>query len=72
MLVDLENRLSLIENGMHDHAQRIHVRGRVTADGEDVLRSQVLRVGEAEWREVWLPLFTCVFRLRGVEDRMKE
>lgn len=32
MLVDLENRLPLIEDSMHDHAQRIHVRGSVTAN----------------------------------------
>lgn len=32
MLVDLENRLPLIEDSMHDHAQRIHVRGSITAN----------------------------------------
>lgn len=67
MLVDLENRLALVEDGMHDHAQRVHVGGRVTADGQDVLRGQVFRVGQAEWREVGLPLFTCVLRLKGGE-----
>lgn len=63
MLVDLENRLALIEDGMHDHAQRVHIRGGVAADGQDVLRGQVFRVGEAERRKVGLPLFTCVLRL---------
>lgn len=67
MLVDLENRLALIEDCMHDHAQRVHVRGRVTADGQDILRGEVLRVREAEWREVGLPLFTCVLGLNGDE-----
>lgn len=74
MLVDFENRLALVKDGMHDHAQGIHVRGRVTADGQDVFRRQVLRVGEAEWREVGLPLFTCVLRLkktRGHENTKK-
>lgn len=68
MLVDFENRLALIEDGMHDHAQRVHVRGGVTADGQDVLRGQVLRVGEAEWREVGLPLFTCVLKLKRMRE----
>lgn len=45
MLVDLENRLPLIEDSMHDHAQRIHVRGSVTANRQYVLGSQVLWVG---------------------------
>lgn len=68
MLVDLENRLALIEYGMHDHAQRVHVRGRVTADGQDVLRGQVFGVGEAEWRKIGLPLFTCVLRLKRMRE----
>lgn len=68
MLVDLENRLALIEDGMHDHAQWVHVRGRVTADGQDVFRGQVLGVGEAERREVGLPLFTRVLRLKRTSE----
>lgn len=63
MLVDLENRLSLVEDGVHDHAQRVHVGGRVAADGQNVLRGQVLGVREAERREVGLPLFTRVLGL---------
>lgn len=27
MLVNLENRLALVEDGVHDHAQRVHVGG---------------------------------------------
>ena len=68
MLVDLENRLSLIEDGMHDHAQRVHVGGRVAADGQDVLRGQVLWVSEAERRKVGLPLFTCVLELKRTRE----
>lgn len=68
MLVDLENRLAVIEDGMHDHAQRVHVRGRVAADGEYVLRGQVLRVRETKRREVGLPLFTCVL---GLNEKTK-
>lgn len=64
MLVDLENGLALVKDGMHDHAQGIHVRGRVTADGQDVFRRQVLGVGEAERREVGVPLFTRVLKLK--------
>lgn len=70
MLVDLENRLALVEDGMHDHAQRVHVGGGVAADGQDVLGGQVLGVGEAERREVGLPLFTCVLGLKGDETCM--
>lgn len=66
VLVDLENRLALVEDGMHDHAQRVHVGGGVTADGQDVFRSQVLRVGEAERRKVGLPFFTRVLGLKRV------
>lgn len=69
MLVDLENRLALIEDGVHDHAQRVHVGGGVTADGQDVLGGQVLGVGEAEWREVGLPLFTRVLGLKRMRQR---
>ena len=68
VLVDLENRLALVEDGMHDHAQRVHVGGGVTADGQDVLGGQVLRVREGEWGEVGLPLFTCVLRLRKMRE----
>lgn len=69
VLVDLENRLALIEDGMHDHAQRVHVGGRVTADRQDVLRGQVLGVREAKWRKIGLPLFTCVLRLKRTRER---
>lgn len=68
MLVDLENRLALIEDSVHDHAQRVHVGGRVTADGQDVLRGQVLWVSEAERRKVGLPLFTCVLELKRMRE----
>lgn len=69
VLVDFENRLALIEDGVHDHAQRVHVGGGVTADGQDVLRGEVLRVGEAERREVGLPLFTRVLKLKRMRER---
>lgn len=66
MFVDLENRFALVKDGMHDHAKRVHVRGRVTTDGQDVLRGEVLRIGEAERRQVGIPLFTRVLRLRSM------
>lgn len=72
MLVNLENRLALVEDGVHDHAQRVHVGGWVTADGQDVLRGQVFRVGEAERREIGLPLFTCVLRLKRTREHKNE
>lgn len=68
VLVDLENGFALVEDGVHDHAQRVHVGGRVAADGQDVLRGEVLGVGEAERREVGLPLLTRVLGLR-TDDR---
>lgn len=64
VFVDLENWFALVEDGVHDHAERVHVRGRVAADGQDVLGGQVLRVGEAEGRQVGIPLFTRVLGLR--------
>ena len=60
MLVDLEYRLALVEHSMHDDAKGVHVRDGVAADGQDVLRGQVLGVGEAQRRKVGFPLFTCV------------
>lgn len=69
MFVDFENWFAFVKDGMHDHAKRVHVRGRVTADGQDVLRGQVLRVGEAEGRQVGIPLFTCVLRLRSTRGQ---
>lgn len=72
MLVDLEHRLPLIEDSMHDHAQRVHVRGRVTANRQYILRGQVLWVGEAEWRKVGLPLFTCVLGLKEMKVRCQK
>lgn len=72
MFVDLENWFALIKDGMHDHAKRVHVRGRVTADGQDVLRGQVLRVGEAERSQVGIPLFTRVLWLRTTAQRDSE
>ena len=72
MLVNLENRLALVEDSVHDHTQRVHVGGWVTADGQDVLGGQVLRVGEAERREIGLPLFTCVLRLKRTREHKNE
>lgn len=69
MFVDLENWFALVEDGVHDHAERVHVRGRVAADGQDVLGGQVLRVGEAEGRQVGIPLFTRVLGLRSARGR---
>lgn len=69
MFVDLENWFALVKDGMHDHAKRVHVRGRVTADGQDVLRGQVLGVGEAERRQVGIPLFTRILRLRSMRGQ---
>lgn len=71
VLVDLENRLALIEDGVHDHTQWVHVRGRVAADREYVLGGQVLRVGQAQRRKVGLPLFTCILRLRRKLEYVK-
>lgn len=69
VLVDLDYRLAFVENGVHYDSERVHVGGRVTADGQDVFRGQVLRVGEAERRKVGLPLFTCVLQLNSRENR---
>lgn len=69
MLVDLENWFALVEDSMHDHAKRVHVRGRVTADRQDVLRGQVLGVGEAERWQVGIPLLTRVLRLRSTRGQ---
>lgn len=69
VFVDLENWFALVEDGVHDHAERVHVRGRVTADGQDVLGGQVLRVGEAEGRQVGIPLFTRVLGLRSARGQ---
>lgn len=69
VFVDLENWLALVEDGVHDHAERVHVRGRVAADGQDVLGGQVLRVGEAEGRQVGIPLFTRVLGLRSARGQ---
>lgn len=63
LLIDLEHRLSLIEDCVHDHAQRVHVRDGVTADGQDVLRSHVFRIRQAEGGQIGVPLFTYVFGL---------
>lgn len=68
VLVDLENGLSVVEEGVHDHAQRVHVGGTVAADGQDVLGRQILGVGEAEWGEVGFPFFARVPWLKGRED----
>lgn len=69
VFVDLENWFSLVEDSMHDHAKRVHVRGRVAADGQDVLRGQVLGVGEAERGHVGIPLFTRVLGLRSTRGQ---
>lgn len=71
MLVDLENRLALVEDGMHDNAQRVHVRGGVAADRQDVFRRQVLWVGEAEWRLIGLPLFARVLGLQRTREHIQ-
>lgn len=71
VFVDLENRLPLVEDGVNDHAQRVHVGGGVTADRQDVLGRQVLGVGEAEGGQVGLPLFTGIFRLKTGENTEK-
>lgn len=68
MLVDLENRLALVEDSVHDNAQWVHVRGGVAADGQDVFRRQVLWVGEAEWRLIGLPLFARVLGLQRTRE----
>lgn len=71
MFVDLEYRLALVEYSMHDNAERVHVRGGVTADGQYVLRGQVLRIGEAQRRKVGFPLFTCVLQLKAKREDTK-
>lgn len=71
MLVDLENRLALVEDSVHDHAQRVHVRGGVAADRQDVFRGQVLWVGEAERRLIGLPLFACVLGLQRTREHVQ-
>lgn len=63
MLVDLENRFAFIEYSVHDHTEGVHVGGRVAADGQYVLRGQVLGVREAQRRKVRFPFFTCVLGL---------
>lgn len=65
VFVDLENWFALIEDSVHDHAKGVHVRSRVAADRQNVLGGQVLGVGEAEGRQVGIPLFTRVLRLRS-------
>lgn len=71
MLVDLENRLALVEDSVHDHTQRIHIRGGVAADGQDVFRGQVLWVGEAERRLIGLPLFARVLGLQRTREHVQ-
>lgn len=71
MLVDWENRLALVEDSVHDNTQRVHVRGRVAADGQDVFWRQVLRVGEAEWRLIGLPFFASVLWLRRTREHVQ-
>lgn len=65
VFVDLENWFALIEDSVHDHAKGVHVRSGVAADRQNVLRGQVLGVGEAEGWQVGIPLFTRVLRLRS-------
>lgn len=72
MLVDLENRLALVEDSVHDNAQRVHVRGRVAADRQDVFRCQVLRVREAEWRLIGLPFLASVLGLKRTRELVQK
>lgn len=71
MLVDLDYWLALVENGVHHNAERVHVGDRVAANRQDVLRGEVLGVGEAKRWKAGLPLFTRVLQLRAVENGCK-
>lgn len=66
LLVDLKDGLAFIEHGVDQHAQGVHIRSHVTADGQDVLRSDIFWVREAERREIGVPLFTNIL---GLKDR---